>query len=107
MAGRRYPFVLVCKETAPSWEPFLDHVVEKVVYNDTEYHSFLNHHSGGYMRHDITERRASWKELKGNLFKRIYDWAPKWAVAVITFIVTYIFSNLKDIWLTVKSFIHY
>ena len=112
MTSKKYPIVLVCKEELiDSSEPFQkDRVVEKVVNNDTEYHSFLNQHCNGdlWYSHEITERRASWKELKGNFFKKSYHWMPKWVFAIITYILGYFTSNFTtEIWYFIKSLIHH
>jgi len=117
MADRKYPIVLICTEISKGYfigrdmtSRRTENIVEQIVHNDTEYNSFIDHHKNTDdlygNSHYITERKATWKELDGNIFSRVYNWLPKWAVGGIAVIGTYIGSHIKEIFEFIKSFIH-
>lgn len=113
MADRKYPIVLVCSEV---WKGYyigknlskIPNVstIEKLVHNDTEYNSFIDQHKNSDdpngNTHELTERKPTWEELDGNIFKRGYNWLPKWAVGGIAAAATYVGSHVKDIWEFIK-----
>lgn len=70
--------------------------IEQLIENELEHQSFLNCHPPDLFV--VAYRKAKWKDLKNIPFvRRIWLATPKWLIALVAIVLTFIASNWKDI----------